>query len=802
MRDKIEKAEGILMNVYATIEKIEPGEKNLTHGLMLRHDLSRLKLLRADLRREKAKTPWSIEKIDHLVKTGYETSCETFRALIKKKDQVKHFFTNLECLAYFCYFSISIENISQTFQFAAIIKGLVEAFIKKISSDDKNNLLVEVMIFCKKYQISKEQRFELYHLLVVTLVLYSSSLYQTEQRQKSLMFLDKVLNLLQTIEPEGGLIPIITNMKLLYQSQSEKKSLLLSNEDYQIKVTVEGEEEGQSKQAQNSDELEINQDGKPDHKASKSRKKLFSQNKAKLSALTNGLFIPGFRDGKISEETLKKFSDTWAVKQKKEKEVSMKQTLKRAYDDLVPSIPEVDDANQNKQSAGKADIQPINQELSQTSLKLELEKKNLESKSSLKPYHSPEISKRRSSFAKIDNKAYVRPSTATFGKGKSVLSQSLAQSRRNSIDNSKGSRQGTSPPNMGKSSATIFKSEKKGSMVFVDQKRELTHGLEFTEEDKDGKKKPKSVAKQLQNLLYKADLREQMPDKYIFNNHKAPKIVGVKQSKWIHERQPTKTSDASTGFSISKDWFYDRMMADRLKEDPDRVLTNNTTINIKNHQVMIEFKTGVHEGLPPPKNRIRNSNNQKEYLIKCSLTGNYKEVFLKKGMPFGYLDHQIDERKKAFDDSIDMDRKVKTVMPSANHSKSHSMLPQRKPSEDATQKSHSRLTGSKKQLHTVMSQGGSFHVKSQVGQGTMIGGVKGQKLSEEEVEKLGPGHSKDENLPDGRLLSPSQQRVGQPKPREGRSQVPHRTSRRGAFPKHQEKDAARSHEGHRTQEEL
>lgn len=749
MRDKIEKAEGILMNVYATIEKIEPGEKNLTHGLILRHDLSRLKLLRADLRKEKAKNTLSIEKIDSLVKTGYETSCETFRLLIKKKDQVKHFFTNLECLAYFCYFSINIENISQTFQFAAVIKGLVEAFIKKISNEDKNNLLVEVMIFCKKYQVDKEQRYELYHLLVVTLVLYASSLYQTEQRQKSLMFLDKVLNLLQTIEPDGSLIPIVTNLKLQYQSQSEKKSLLQPSEDYQIKITPNGEEQDLSKQNLNQDGEEISLEGNLDKRASLARKKLFSQNKAKLSALTNGLFIPGFKDGKISEETLKKFSETWAIKQKKEKELSMKQTLKKAFDELGPSIPDGHADNNQTTSKNLPDSPATHQETSQTSIKNQLDNKNTVTISGFKQNQDSTFFKMRSSVANIEKKSYIRPSTATFGAGKSVLSQSLAQSRRNSISASKGTDQPQGTHHLHKSTASLFKSEKKGSMVFVDHKRELTHGFELSEEDKEGKKKPKSIAKQLQNLLYKAELREQMPDKYTFNSHKAHRIVGIKQSKWVHDRQPTKASDTSTGFSVSKDWFYDRMMAGRLKDEDDRVLTNNTTMNIKNHQVMIEFKTGVHEEMPPPKNRIRNSNHQKEYLIKCSLTGNYKDAFLKKGMPFGYLDHQIEERKKVYDDSIDIERKVKSSAPSANHSKSHSILEKHKPSDDISHKTHSKFAGSKKELKKVISQGGSLHQRAQSGHSHFGGTSKAAKFSEEDANKLHTVQGKEEHLIEG-----------------------------------------------------
>jgi hypothetical protein len=749
MRDKIEKAESILANVFATIEKIEPGEKNLTHGLILRHDLSRLKILRAELCRQKGKGDIRIEAIEEIIKTGYEVSCETFRNLLKKKDLVQYFFTNLECLAYFCYFSIGMENVSQTFQFATVIKGLVETFIKKINTEDKNNLLVEVMIFCKKYQIAKEQRFELYHLLVVTLVLYSSALYQTEQRQKSTLFLDKVLYLLQTIEPEGTLIPVITNLKVTYQSQSEKKSLAQSVDNYQINVIDQMEENTPQDHSPRDSSAESGDEQNKDLRATKKRKKIFSKNKTKLNALTNGLFIPGFQDGKISEDTLKKFSDTWAVKAKKEKEVSMKQTLNKEYEKLQPALQDHDLVREQKAAPVRAQQRLPSGELSQTSLKLDVDNNQGAQYSIFKKQKDGKGSQRRASISYSNKKAFVRPGTATFGAGKSLLTQSLAGSKQNSMEVSKAAQDDRAAGTLGKSSISMFKTEKKGSMIFVDNKREITQGLELSDEEKNGKKKPKSIAKQLQSLLYKADLKEKMPDQYIFNTHKPPTITGARQSKWVHDRHTTKASDTSTGFSISKDWFYDRMMAGRLKEDEDRVLTNNTTMNIKNHQVMIEFKTGVHEEMPLPKKRVRTSNQQKEYLIKCSLTGSHKEALVKKGVPLGYLDHQIDERKKAYNDSLEVVSRPRTAMVSINHSRSQSHLHIHQPSADMTNKSQSRGAHSRVNIKGSSSQVGIQPQKSSAGFSAQGGGTKGAKSSEEQGEKPVPGGSKEDLVGEG-----------------------------------------------------
>lgn len=743
-KQKIEKADGILNNVFATIEKIEPGEKSLTHGLMLRHDLSRLKLIRADLRREKAREPIRLNRIAELIKNGYEMACETFRNLLRKKDQVRYFLTNLECLSYLCYFSVSMENVSQTFQFATVIKGLVEAFIKKIGSDDKNNLLVEIMIFCKKYQISKEQRFELYHLLVVTLVLYSSALFQTEQWTKSLLFLDKVLALLKTIEPEGSLYPVITNLRLQYQSQSEKMALAAPNENYQIKVITDGQEEGSQVGASNVN-LGEEEESCYNPRSPLTRKKVLSKSKAKMTALTNGLFIPGFNDGKVTEDIFKKFSETWATKVRKERGISMKQTVNKAYKQLGVAVAEDEGKLNQRTPVVRGQLKALTREVSQTAIKNQIDNNVARSNSVCANDKSPKKIARIGSFDATIKKAFIRPRTVSFARSKSQKSQSFSQYVRKSGNSIKATNLDKELSGGDKKPRTTSKSEMKGSVIYLDNKRETTEGFEFTDEERKGGKKPKSIVKQLQNLLYKAGSRERMSNNHIFNSHETLKTVGVKQNRWVHDHHTTKTSDSNTGFSISKEWFYDRMMADRLKDDKDRVLTNNMTMNIKNHQVMIEFKTGIHEKTTLPKQRFSNTNHQKEYLIKCNLLGDHKDVFMKKGVPFGYLDHQIDDRKKEYNESKQASRIAKSSNPSVAHSRSQSALHVRKPSKDSNVKSQSKLPESKHKLKTVFSALGSAQPKPQVACPSQANVNKAIKLSEEDNEKLLAVHSKEDN---------------------------------------------------------
>lgn len=669
IREKIDKSKDLLASVYATIEKIEPQEKNATHGMILKHYLYQLKIIRAEIRKIRGGNRYKSDLADELIKTGIQITCDGFRLLLKKKEQVQHFFVGLECLAYFCYFSIESQNVSQTYQYATVIKSLIESFMTKIDSDDKNNLLVEVMIFCKKHGVHKDQRFDLYRLLVTALILYATALRSIDQFTKSQLYFDKVIILLQTIEPDSPFLEYLETIRSQI-TYSKKENTQIDNRREQLEVRVTHQDPELSK-AEPIDEgsSQENNDEQSEERILRRRKKLFGEKKSKMYSLSNGLFIRGFAGGKIGEETFNKYSEKWILKRNAERERSLKQTLNKEYSKIAssphPPHKRPNDAHIPPQSSLKNSYnEPSNQGPKENDSN---HKHMIQSVLTLQDLGGKVDDQEKLNYKGSMSK--LRPGTAVFGNKKSNIVHNRASSNKTSVADFQSL--GVSQHHhMRRSSMQIDNFGKSDSVYFIDNKAKNQQRIEESKEGSEVRKKPKSIAKQLQNLLYKAELREQMPDKYTFDKHKENRrsTAGGKQNKWTHEKLTTKESD-NLSMNISKDWFYDRMMASRPRLDDNRVMTNNQTMNIKNHQVMIEFKTGEHEEPPPPKKRAHSAYQQKTFLIKCSYTGENKEAHVKKGVPLGYKDHQFEERKKAYVDISSQMDKNGSNHPSANISK-------------------------------------------------------------------------------------------------------------------------------------
>lgn len=633
---------------------------------MLKHCLCYLKIIRSEIRKNQAETRVNQTIVNSLIKTGFEAACDGFRVLIKKKDQVEFFMTELESLAYFCYFATAAGKISQTCQFATVVKSLVETFIKKIDSEDRHNILVEVMIFSKKYLIPKAQRFNLYQLLITTLVLYASALSQTDQKTKAILYVDKVLSLLHTIEPDSQLVGTLLSLMTIYRERSLKEASAVQAEDYYVKVTVQDPEISKadpiSDGSYDGDDKE-----ESEARAQRKKKKLFKEKKVKMEPLSSGLFIRGFADHQVSEQTFMKFSQKWVSKRKSEKEKSLNKTLNKEF-----KIISINESAQKKIAASRPSIGKP-KDYSETEKRSKSSQKQTQGQQiflrnsafTLKDVHSR--SELRDSLVPTQGKSFIRPGTATFGARRSGIGSSLVVSRKNSIDQadrlSTFNQLQLKRQNLGASGQ-----EGKGSVFFIDNFQAGNHQEIESSSDEEQKPKPKSMAKKLQNLLYKAELREQMPDKYRFLKNKPKAKAMSRQSKWNHQRYTSMETDGSTAFTASKDWLYDRMLASRPRLDEDRALTHNKTMNIKNHQVMIEFKTGDHVELQMAKKKKNLDYKQKTFLVNCSYTGDTVSNHLSKGVPLGYCDHQFEARKHSYIEKLELKSAMVSRRSSAKHS--------------------------------------------------------------------------------------------------------------------------------------
>ena len=213
-RAKLPQAKEVVLNIWATIEKIDSNDPQLSHGLIIKYELTNLKLIKSQIDNIPAGRKETDPSADKLYQTGFAQASDTFRFIMRRKDQVKFFFPSLECLIYSAYFAIKVGNVSQAYQFGTVIKSMIETFMKRIEDQDKNNLLVEVMIFCKKYQATKGQRYELYHLMIVALIFYSGTLIQTDQAAKAKFYLLKVRILCKTVDPDNRILSIVEAMLL------------------------------------------------------------------------------------------------------------------------------------------------------------------------------------------------------------------------------------------------------------------------------------------------------------------------------------------------------------------------------------------------------------------------------------------------------------------------------------------------------------------------------------------------------------------------------------------------------------
>ena len=607
----------------ATIEKIDMNDSTLSQGLTLKYHLCTLKLFRAEVEHRPLRSDMDERPaILKIWKAGFDKATECFPFLSGIRDQVRHFFISLECLIYFCYFALMVDNTSQSYQFGSVIKSHIDTFIKKVEEEDKNNLLIEVMIFSKKYQIAKHLRFELYYLIMVALVFYGISLSKVDQNKKAYLYLEKVIILCTTIEPGSKILAIVENLLITIKAErlsavtytvpslspNEQKPFFKDQlaAEYQIRVTEERDSEVMLQQ---KIRLEQKVEENKKEKLSKLvRKQLFSEQ----------LFIPGVQSTQLVQNTnqfTKQNYSHWKQANQKEKESSVRQTIIQEYD----AIEERETTFLNNSQHKEIKVIETYTRASRKIAEEDEQSKEIKPSSNLQ---TP-LGKSRSINNLFSKK--VRPNTAN---------QSLAVSRDNKVRSNRAI-------------DLAMHSPVEGSVLYVKDKRAVTNNNEDRDQHQGANSRPMSIAMQLKTLLYKADIKEMMPDQYLFNKFKIHKNES-RQSRWTHDKRTTMATDSSSGFNIDQNWFLDRMMASRLEKDESRVLTNNNTMSIKNQQVMIEFKTGDHPEPSAPKKRAPSAYMKRSFLIKCSYDGNGKGM-VQKGRVLGYTDYQYDERKKSYD---------------------------------------------------------------------------------------------------------------------------------------------------------
>jgi len=620
-RGKIRQAKELLLSVSATIEKIDSNDNVLSQGLTLKYHLCTLKLFKAEIEHRPPRNDVDDRPaIQKLWAAGFEKATEVFPFLSGIRDQVRHFFVVLECLIYFCYFSVMVGNVSQTYHFGSVIKAHLDNFIKKIEDDDKTNLLIEVMIFCKKYQIPKNQRFELYYLLMIALIYFAVSIWGVDQRKRSMNCLEKVKILCKTIEPESPIFvtldKLITDLKLQPQVNPPPKDVVAAQ--IQIRVTEEKDYELiREKQRRKEQQFE-------------EKKKLKIAQKARDQVFSENLFLPGVESSVLvntGHQFEKKHNNFWSDFNKKVKEKSAKDTIMKEYKEI-----------EERENSFLKSFQP----------------KDL---SVIKSH--PEVPKYRPLSS---SKPVIPKKIEQFDTGHKVSSQNTTDKHRASlaklfVDKKRPKTANVSLNNSedrlveaNKALDKIIQGDNTGSQKIYYVREAISRTESNERVQKGDKVKPQSIARQLKALLYKADIKEMMPDQYIFSKFTESKNEG-KVANWNHDKRTTAASDSSSGFNIDKNWFYDRMMAERLGNDPDRVLTNNKTMSIKNQQVMIEFKTGDHPDPPPPKKRAPSAYMHRSYLIKCSYDGS-KNGMVKKGRMLGYTNYQFEERKKSYEQDM------------------------------------------------------------------------------------------------------------------------------------------------------
>ena len=347
--------------------------------------------------------------------------------------------------------------------------------------------------------------------------------------------------------------------------------------------------------------LEQKEQQQREAEAEKHRLIVLEQNQSKSFA--NGLFLPGIDPNVMAETDMTNFEgEKWKHFGKVARESSLKQTLIKEYSEVDAKVREYKRVASSKNSSHHSPKhgQP---DMKSPTTKLQGQNKTLQH--------------RRSKSGSI-----VIQSLSHQKSKLEELNPKRVSIRVNKTDNKLQSDDEDDP---------------RRSVFFLNDRVKRSgedEALNTPAKKKDSKQL--SIAHQLKTLLYKADIREMMPDKYLFNKHRPHKQNSSKQSMWIHDRHSTKASDVSTGFQVDVNWIMDRMMADRPENDPERVLSNNNTMNIKNQQIMIEVKTGDHPAPPAPKKKTPAAYEHKSFLIKCSYElGKLKEGNVPQGVRFG-----------------------------------------------------------------------------------------------------------------------------------------------------------------------
>lgn len=157
-----------------------------------------------------------------------------------------------------------------------------------------------------------------------------------------------------------------------------------------------------------------------------------------------------------------------------------------------------------------------------------------------------------------------------------------------------------------------------------------------------------SLTKDIKSLLYKSELKDQMPDKYIFNTiqrvkpvSKMRNMVQLKGKVKTHNEPPTAQS-SKIQFKLDKKLIMLNLMVDR----PEPSSSTNVTVAETKPRVSFISQTKV---LNPKSKPVTPSIIQKQFLIKSSYElSDPKDIYYKKGCPSGYTELQFEERKNSF----------------------------------------------------------------------------------------------------------------------------------------------------------
>ena len=631
-RFDIKTARSIIGKIESTVEKVDLPRQSQIQGIILRKALWTLKLAVYEIDMRMSEKPSENEK--KLWKEGFITRPEWTSYLLKLKEDVNNFSLVMEVLIFFSVFALKVENISEAIQYGDMMKFFIESHIKKVEDEDPENLLLEVMIFCKNNQIAENTRHEIYYLVVIGLGLYICSRANTLNLEKIELYKEKIRSMGRIIEPTGILFKHIEGLIKKFKVKEEIKK---PSEDLEI-----GEEVELERNQPHARNLEINIIGdslQMDKKAElelieiqRRKKKLEERNVKKKefeSTFLKGIYINTSGPMRPSSSLhLNTSSQNLQIAEGSEKEMSLKK-------------------NPNTKIFFKEEGNSI---LLQDNVSLKYIK-DIESPNVTAQFGNAISSKQSLVSEQVLNSSAYKKSDYLIKKGARSQSGSghlklnlTKTANQSTVNGSLLEKKTHTRPVSG-----LHKKPQTDNSAFLLVTDNMNRAGSKIFEDSTVQEKKSSSTNHLKKILAKANLKELMPDQYIFDKFK-PQHSPSKKDKWGYEKLTTTDTGSAHEFDIDKNWFHNRMMCSRLGEEPDRVLTNNKTMNLKNHQVMIEFKTGEHQPPEPPKKRPPDAYKKKSMMIKASFDHKKPEEFdYKKGVPLGYTDYQYEVRRVALE---------------------------------------------------------------------------------------------------------------------------------------------------------